>query len=449
MECRDVRPLIGNLEAIAGVNRQAVERHLAACSACRDEAADPAGRFLVSVALPLAIPSPGFTRNVLLRLPSASPLEIAHQQARVHRFRVSLARSAGALLTLVALAGLAAIQLSGARAANVAPALAPLTLAAKAVLNALGQPLVVVAAALAVLLVLAARQRQGVHGTARALTGNSALAAGIFVALLAVNAFTVRHDRVGLRGPIPVQGPVSGDVTSLGGDIVVRGNVAGDVVTLGGKVTLEPGARVQGSVLSGGGPVTGNATQIGQAKIDQIDGWLASANAIGVLQTQAGPAIPARMLGFMAMLLIALLSAILVITWRQGAIEASSYLARFPRRAIVLGILATLGLGVIGVGGTILLAATVVGVVLVPILLLVLQLPFVAGVAAVGALLGTRLAGRPTLAGAVWGIAAQLIVVMALGLIIPVAGLMLFYALGAVGLGAALLVPRRGMLTIA
>jgi hypothetical protein len=57
-------------------------------------------------------------------------------------------------------------------------------------------------------------------------------------------------------------------------------------------------------------------------------------------------------------------------------------------------------------------------------------------------MLGARLAGAPTIASALWGIAAQIVIVIALGLLVPTAGLLIFYLFGSAGLGASLLVPR-------
>jgi hypothetical protein len=66
----------------------------------------------------------------------------------------------------------------------------------------------------------------------------------------------------------------------------------------------------------------------------------------------------------------------------------------------------------------------------------------VTGIAVVGQLLGSRLVGRPTVAAAIWGIAAQVTVMIALGLLSPLAGLLLFYGLGTLGLGGMLLHTR-------
>jgi hypothetical protein len=105
--------------------------------------------------------------------------------------------------------------------------------------------------------------------------------------------------------------------------------------------------------------------------------------------------------------------------------------------------LASAGLIVLALGGSVVLAATVAGVLLVPILLLLLHLPYVAGVATVGYTLGHRLAGSQASTGAIWGIGLQLVLLLALGLTVPMAGLLIFYLVGTAGLGGALLGWQR------
>jgi len=109
---------------------------------------------------------------------------------------------------------------------------------------------------------------------------------------------------------------------------------------------------------------------------------------------------------------------------------------------MMLGVLITPVLLLLTGGLTVALAATLVGLVLVPILLLVVHVPYVVGLAAVGQALGAQLTGRPSVGSAIWGMAVQLAAVLVCGLLLPWLGLTVFYILGSAGLGAALLDMR-------
>jgi hypothetical protein len=221
----------------------------------------------------------------------------------------------------------------------------------------------------------------------------------------------------------------------------------GDVISLAGRVILDDGARVHGSVMAGT-----SAVQQGGARVDQVllggVGPLPGLAQVTGAGTDAGTAsrAAAGIAGMLAAFVTLILAAFLVVVWPQRPAEASIYLARFPGRAVAFGALATLALLALALGGAVLLAATVAGVLLVPVLLLLLHLPYVAGVAAVGQALGRVLTGHSTAAGAIWGIAAQLILVIAIGLLLPTAGVLVFYVLGSVGLGGTLLVLGAGAL---
>ncbi len=442
MECRDARPLIENLQTLADRDRRRLERHLFECAACRDEVEDPIASFLAGVSLPLAIPPPDFTPKLVSRLPAASPIAIAQHRSHLRRIYWTVASLLVGLLAVAAVSGYALLQISTLRAADRIPILVlPLALAAKAILNAAGEAPIatmgIVIALVTPLLLRLASARRPWAGAA----GLPVLAGVTLAALLLVNGLAVRRNISAIREAIDVQGPVAGNVTSIAGDITIHGDVGGDVVALAGTVALKPGALVHGSVMSGAGQIRQSRSQVVQAVITQP----VPVVPLEVIGRPAGqitlPAIE-RIIGLLAALVTLMLGALLVVAWPQGPAEAAAYLRRFPGRALVLGLLATLGLVVLALGGTILLAATVGGVLLVPVLLVVLHLPYVTGVAAIGQMLGVRLAGRPSVMSSLWGVATQIVVIIALGLFVPAAGMIVFYLLGSIGLGGALLVPR-------
>ena len=443
MECRDVRPLIRRRHMLADIERQRVELHLHTCGACRDEADDALAISFASVSLSMAIPPPDFTRQVLLRLPAEAPIAIEQRRLRLQRLYRAVAAAGLGVLIVLALSGFILLYFSTQRAADHVPSIGlPLALAAKALLDAAGKPLItaiaVAAALLAPLLV-----RRNVPSIRTPLAGRlPVLAGGALAVLLLINSLAVRGEVGHIATSFQAPDFVPGSVTSIGGDIRVDGDVRGDVVALAGNVILGPKARVGGSVMSGTGIVKHTPDQVAQAVINGIAPTTLLLEATGNSAGRLAPEAVERIVGLLAALLTLMLGGFLVISWPHGTANAAAYLRHHPGRALALGLLATLGLAVLALGGAVLLAATVGGVLLIPLLLALLHLPYVGGVAAVGQMLGERLSGHPTTGSALWGIAAQIVLVIALGLLIPTAGLLTFYLFGSIGLGAALLVPR-------
>ena len=160
MECRDVRPLIRRRHLLADLERQRVELHLHTCGACRDEADDSLAISFAGVSLPMAIPPPDFTRQVLLRLPAEAPLAIEQRRLRLQRlYRAAAAAGLGVLIVL-ALSGFILLYFSTQRAADHLPSIGlPLALAAKALLDAAGKlPVTILGIAAALLAPLLIRR---------------------------------------------------------------------------------------------------------------------------------------------------------------------------------------------------------------------------------------------------------------------------------------------------
>jgi hypothetical protein len=133
------------------------------------------------------------------------------------------------------------------------------------------------------------------------------------------------------------------------------------------------------------------------------------------------------------------LSALVVMLWPQRTLQTSRVLPRRPWLALSIGVLITGLLALLALPLLALLALTVVGLLAVPLLLMLVHLPYIQGLAAVGQALGRRLTGTVTVGSALWGIAAQLVLVTLLGIFAPLAGLVAFYLLASLGLGAQLL----------
>jgi len=65
----------------------------------------------------------------------------------------------------------------------------------------------------------------------------------------------VREDVLAAGGTVFVQGAVGGDVRIAGGNLVIGGTIGGDLVAGGGTVTLLDGSSVKGDVVIGGGDI--------------------------------------------------------------------------------------------------------------------------------------------------------------------------------------------------
>ncbi len=441
MECRNVRPLIRRQRELNPAEQRVLDEHTTACGACRDEVSDAAAAPLAGVVLPMAMAPPGLAEGVLRHLPRTSPIEI--ERAAAARSRTARRVVMGALAVPAALgaAGIVYLQRPGLTVADHLPALVvPLALAAKALLVAAAQPtvtlLAVLLAVLAILLV--PRLLSGVGG-APVLTGRASLGGALVVFLLLLNAGLSRGDTGSVRQPLTVA-DYTGDVTSLSGDIVVRGEVRGDVVALGGRVVLDGSANIQGSALGGIGIEQGPSSRIAQERVTGLVPIAAQAAGAASPGAAMNSAFVTRLAGVLAVGITVLLAGLAVVTWPgRHLVTAASNLRRFPLRAVVLGLLAAAGLVIVALGGTVALAATIGGLVLVPALLLLAHLPFVAGIAAVGEFLGDQLTGHPSIVGSLWGVAVQLLVVVLLGLLLPAAGMLSFYLLASAGLGGTLL----------
>lgn len=438
MECRDARPLIARLNTLEESERVWLGQHLHGCAACRDEIED--GVILASH-LPLASPPTGLEARIMSRLPAASPLVLAQRRRRNLGILRGGLIAVPALFMLAGLGGLGGLQLGTIRTADLVQGIAlPLALASKALLIAVAQSWLALLLALGVivapLLLRRFRRRSALDWSPRVTLSGSALAA----ALLILNIVGSRGDLGTIAASLDVRQPVAGDVTSLGGDIVVDSDVTGDVVALAGAVIVQQGGHVHGSVFAGDG-TTGETGLVDQQTYDVPEQLPISLLTVFPSNTALAltPGTVARLGGLLAALATLLLGVLLVVIRPDAAAWGSRQLMRFPGRALVLGLLSSAGLVVLALGGSVVLAATVAGILLVPILLLLLHLPYVAGVATVGYALGHRLTGSQASTSAIWGIGLQLVLLLALGLTMPMIGLLIFYVLGAAGLGGTVL----------
>jgi hypothetical protein len=448
VDCRTARTYLNNGPESSSEEQQAYQGHLATCAACRDDAADPFSALLVGTTRELAQPAPDFTARLMQRLPAESPLALAQADARRRRLRQRLMVVGAVALPLIALliGALGQPLWTGTTLGLTAASIRTVMVAA------LGPLFVMLASAAVIVLLLQAVLR-------KPSAGQALLSAAVAVLLLlSTGAATLLNDGLsagsGARGgtttatvfrAIDVQQPVSGDVASLAGNIAIGSQVRGNVASVLGHIALAPQVRVDGDVLGGAGQ-SGVEGAVVSGTVRQGPGGLVTAAAgLGATAGTASPTAVRALSILLAALVTLVLAALAIMLWPQRTLRTSHLLPAQPWTALGLGLLITALLILLALPPLALLAATVVGLLLVPVLLFLAHLPYVQGLAAVGQALGQRLTGATTLSSSLWGVAAQLVVVLGLALLSPLVGLAAYYLLASLGLGAQLL-ERRTLL---
>lgn len=266
---------------------------------------------------------------------------------------------------------------------------------------------------------------------------------------VAGNIATVTQD-------IEVYGAVDGDVTSWSGNITVSGAVGGDVISYGGHVLIGDAARVGGHVmaLSGGLQRERGAVVAGQL-LGGEQGSEALASLFDLFMPAPSPTGGDALIGrlfFGAALGVFLLAFCLlcIALWPGRTAATSMTLGRLPYRALALGLLTTALLALLLLPIAALLTASLVGMPLLVLLMLVAQVPYVYGLAALMRVPGARIAARGGNMAlvdrtAIMSAAGLTLLIALVSMAAPLWGLALFYILASPGLGAALL-NRGGLL---
>ena len=425
-------------------NDDALAAQLAADPAAFGEAGDHIAALLRENPPALAHPPPDLAARIVARLPPGAPVVVARRQRR----RVQLARwamvvGAGLLLLVLLPQVLGLRQTSSTVAQNWGGLqsewgrlLTRFTLVAKSLfaVGSFGIAALLVATGLCVVALIRPRPMRGMGITLSLLT--------VALVIVVTQQFVAAPTIHSLRRSLVVDGVIQGDVVSLFGDITVRGSVTGDVTTLGGRVRLAPAALVGGSILSGVDAVNISPRAVGGAITDGIR------PLSGLAQFMPANAPPqanniSRLAGVLAALVVLALAVFWVMLLPHQVRPASEHLLRAPVQAVMWGGAASAMLVGIAVAVSLVLGATLVGVVLMPLVLVAAHVPYIQGVATVGQALGQRLTGANRQSGAYWGIALQMLLVLALALWMPLASLVAFYSLGSLGLGA-VVAQRRG-----
>lgn len=244
---------------------------------------------------------------------------------------------------------------------------------------------------------------------------------------------------------IRVEGVVGGDVTSWSGDIIIAGRVGGDVVSYAGRVTVAANGQVDGHVLALGGGARREASAVVRGQLlDGGGGGGALASVLDILapatpNARADTAIGRALFGAALGILLLAFCLILAAFWPQRTAVAGATLRRLPGRALALGLLTTIGLAALLPPVAALLAATIIGLPLLGVLVLIIQAPYVYGVVALATAVRDPVgkgAPHPATIATAAVIAVLLAIITAIA---PLWGLALFYIAASPGLGAVIL----------
>jgi hypothetical protein len=181
---------------------------------------------------------------------------------------------------------------------------------------------------------------------------------------------------------------ILGDVVSIGGDVVVRGDVEGDVVSVGGDVEVHDGAKVMGDAVSVGGRVekSDGATVLGET---------VSVNVPIPLFGLRGPEFhKPRFFTLGWKLAFFVVGLLLVLLFNAVAGHRLDVVSRRvesePGQSFLIGLLGAFGTPIAMLIAFVLLAITIVGLLLFPVLLILVWLMMLGGFAAVAIAVGRR-----------------------------------------------------------
>ena len=253
------------------------------------------------------------------------------------------------------------------------------------------------------------------------------------------------RDVVVVFSPAVIDGYVRGDLTVVFGTVQIGPTAAigGSLVVVGGNVTVQPGAAIhRDMVVIGGGVETpptfapgGNHVAIGAAaiadRLRHVVPWLTEGLLLG------RPIVPRLswvwgivVLSFLASLLLALLFLDTVRTCADA-------IAARPFTTFLTGLLVLLLVGPVSV----ILAASVIGIAVVPFVLCAVVFAWIIGKVGVAMRLGDRMTGQAPPASRLQSVRSFVIGFAAISLVymVPFVGFIAWALVGVTGLGAAAL----------
>lgn len=181
---------------------------------------------------------------------------------------------------------------------------------------------------------------------------------------------------------------VEGDVVSIGGQVVVKGIVEGDVVAVGGDVILHDGSEVHGDAVSVGGRVREEGDTV-------VRGEKVSVNVPipmwGLRAHDLGPPSFVSMTWKIGLIIVGLLLALLFNAVAGSRLDLISRRAESePGQCFLIGLLGAFGTPIAMLISFLLLAITIVGLLLFPVLVIVVWLMMFGGFIAAALAVGRR-----------------------------------------------------------
>ena len=253
------------------------------------------------------------------------------------------------------------------------------------------------------------------------------------------------HEVVSVFGPASIDGNVRGDITVVLGTVTIGPNasIEGSLVAIGGNVTVQSGAAVRSDLIVVGGGLDApptfapgrqhvaiGATAIADRLADAIP-WITEGLLLG------RPLVPRLPWVWMAVLITLVVSLLFALFFANGVRTSADAIAAKPFTTFLIGLLMLLLTGPV----TIVLVASVVGILVVPFALCALVIAWIIGKVGVAVRLGDIMSGQTetvsrlvTLRSLLLGFAAVMLMYM-----VPVLGLLTWAVVGVTGLGAATL----------
>ena len=201
----------------------------------------------------------------------------------------------------------------------------------------------------------------------------------------------VAEEVMAFVGSVHIEGEVNHNVMAVGGSVRVNGRVGGNVTAIGGSVHLGPRSVVMGDVAAVGGAVVrergavvrGNISDVGHVMPDSWPGHRDPWEDDGYVRL-APFARSLRLLWYLAFLVMIILAVSLVSLLAPRALEAvRRQIAGEPWISLAAGLLGELLTIPMGAAVVVLLAITIIGCLVVP-----LVIPLLAVTVAVAGLVG-------------------------------------------------------------
>jgi uncharacterized RDD family membrane protein YckC len=250
-------------------------------------------------------------------------------------------------------------------------------------------------------------------------------------------------DVVVVWGTATIDGHVRGDVTVVFGSLQLGRTavVDGSMAVVGGTARVQPGAMVRQNLAVVGGGIEGPADflpgrdhfVIGSAEMFERARFVVPWLTQGLLMGR--PIAPRVPWVWNVVLVFFIISLLLTLIFRDAVARCAETLVARPFKAFLTGLLVLLLIGPLSV----ILAASVIGLAVVPFLLCAVAIAWTLGKVGVATWIGGAVLGDPTPVARVKAVAAFVIgfAVICFVYVVPVLGFMVWGLIGVMGLGAA------------